>query len=75
MPFTYRTWSGSDRTQLANYSASGLQVCVSADGSAIYFYQHRPATSFRKLSLPDGQITELTLGWEWGTHNFLWLQA
>ena len=41
----------------------------SADGSAIYFYQHRPATSFRKISLHDGGITELARGWEWSTHN------
>ena len=41
----------------------------SADGSAIYFYQHRPATSFRKISLHDGVITELARGWEWSTHN------
>ena len=41
----------------------------SADGSAVYFYQHRPTTSFRKLSLHDGGITELVRGWEWSTHN------
>lgn len=41
----------------------------SADGSAIYFYQHQPATSFRKILLQDGSITELVRGWEWGTHN------
>ncbi|MFZ0064024.1 MAG: protein kinase [Pyrinomonadaceae bacterium] len=41
----------------------------SADGSAVYFYQHRPTTSFRKISLHDGSITELARGWEWGTHN------
>ena len=41
----------------------------SADGSAVYFYQHRPTTSFRRLSLHDGVITELARGWEWGTHN------
>jgi serine/threonine protein kinase len=41
----------------------------SADGSAVYFYQHRPTTSFRKISLHDGGITELAQGWEWGTHN------
>jgi eukaryotic-like serine/threonine-protein kinase len=41
----------------------------SADGSAIYFYQHKPTTSFRKISLQDGSITELARGWEWSTHN------
>jgi len=41
----------------------------SADGSAVYFYQHRPTTSFRKISLNDGAITELAGGWEWATHN------
>ena len=41
----------------------------SADGSAVYFYQHRPTSSFRKISLHDGAITELARGWEWGTHN------
>ena len=41
----------------------------SADGSAVYFYQHRPTTSFCKISLHDGGITELVRGWEWGTHN------
>jgi len=41
----------------------------SSDGSAVYFYQHRPTTSFRKISLHDGAITELARGWEWGTHN------
>lgn len=41
----------------------------SADGSAVYFYQHRPTSSFRKISLHDGGITELAQGWEWGTHN------
>lgn len=41
----------------------------SADGSAIYFYQHQPTTSFRKLSLQDGSIAELARGWEWSTHN------
>lgn len=41
----------------------------SADGSAVYFYQHRPTTSFRKISLHDGSIIELARGWEWSTHN------
>ncbi len=41
----------------------------SADGSAIYYYQHRPTTTFRKISLQDGRITELAHGWEWSTHN------
>lgn len=41
----------------------------SADGSAIYFYQQRPTTSFRKLSLGDGSMSELVGGWEWATHN------
>ncbi|MGH9907761.1 MAG: hypothetical protein ACRD8U_19505, partial [Pyrinomonadaceae bacterium] len=40
----------------------------SADGSAVYFYQQRPVTSFCKLLLSDGGLTELIQGWEWATH-------
>jgi Tol biopolymer transport system component len=41
----------------------------SAEGSTIYFYQTRPSTSFRKISIRGGESSELVSGWEWGTHH------
>jgi len=61
---------GSNLLQLTRGKAEqNVHPQWSADGSAVYFYQHRPTTSFRKISLQDGSITELARGWEWGTHN------
>ena len=61
---------GTNLTQLTRgKDEQNVHPQWSADGSAVYFYQHRPTTSFRKISLHDGSITELARGWEWGTHN------
>jgi serine/threonine protein kinase len=61
---------GTNLTQLTRGKGEqNVHPQWSADGSAVYFYQHRPMTSFRKISLHDGSITELARGWEWATHN------
>jgi Tol biopolymer transport system component len=61
---------GTNLTQLTRGKGEqNVHPQWSADGSAVYFYQHRPTTSFRKISLHDGGITELARGWEWSTHN------
>jgi serine/threonine protein kinase len=41
----------------------------SADGMVVYYYHQRPHTSFRKLALEDGRVTDLAKNWEWATHN------
>ncbi len=61
---------GTDLNQLTRGKGEqNVHPQWSADGSAVYFYQHRPTSSFRKISLHDGAITELARGWDWGTHN------
>jgi serine/threonine protein kinase len=61
---------GSKLTQLTHGKAEqNIHPHWSADGTAVYFYQQRPTTSFRKLSLSDGLISELAAGWEWATQN------
>jgi serine/threonine protein kinase len=41
----------------------------SQDGRALYFYQERPVTSFRRISVEGGQSSEVVAGWTWETHN------
>ncbi len=67
--FTIKADGGNFTQLTAGSGEQNVHPQWSADGSAIYFFQHRPATSFRKLSLQDGQITELVRGWEWATNN------
>jgi Tol biopolymer transport system component len=38
------------------------------DGSALYFYQHRPIPSFRRILLKGGQSVELVRGWTIESH-------
>jgi len=61
---------GTNLTQLTlNKGEQNIHPQWSADGSSIYFYQQSPTSSFRKLSLGDGNMTDLVSGWEWATHN------
>src|SRR5688572_7915642 len=61
---------GSGSTQLTRTPGDrSVHPQWSADGSAIYFYQHAGSLSFRKQQIGSGESSELVSGWEWSTHN------
>ena len=61
---------GSDVEQVTHgQGEENVHPHWSADGSALYYYQHNPTLSFRKLGVQSGEAIELVSGWEWGTHN------
>ena len=41
----------------------------SPEGSWLYFYQFKPTSSFRRISVSGGLSSEIISGWAWGTQN------
>jgi Tol biopolymer transport system component/DNA-binding winged helix-turn-helix (wHTH) protein len=41
----------------------------SDDGRQLFYYQHRPVRSFRRIAAEGGESVLAAEGWAWGTHN------
>lgn len=41
----------------------------SDDGRHLFYYQHRPERSFRRIAAEGGESALAAEGWAWGTHN------
>lgn len=67
--FTINTEGGDLKQITQEKGERNIHPHWSADGLNIYFYQIRPTTSFRRVSINGGNSSEIISGWEWGTHN------
>ena len=67
--FTINT-DGSNLTQITRQKGEqNIWPLWSSDGLALYFYQQRPTTSFRKISVNGGQSVEVVPGWTLETQH------
>jgi Tol biopolymer transport system component len=62
---------GSNLTQVTRGKGErNIYPCWAPNGSALYFYQSRPSSSFRRISVTGGQSFEIAKGWDWATHFY-----
>ena len=67
--FTINT-DGSNLTQITRQKGEqNIWPQWSSDGLALYFYQQRPTTSFRKVTVNGGQSVEVAPGWTLETQH------